>query len=55
MKKELTRGSINGYLKKMKKLSLIKSSPNPENRKEKIIQITYLGIAYFLHELYLRR
>ena len=50
--REITRGSINGYLKKLKKKSAIESMINPESRIEKKIQITYLGIAYVLNYLF---
>ena len=48
----LTRGSINGYIKKLQKLSTLKIAPNPEDKKEKTITISYLGIAFFLQNLY---
>ncbi len=48
----LTRGSINGYIMKLQKLSTFEISPNPEDKKEKTITISYLGIAFFLHNLY---
>ncbi|KKL99091.1 hypothetical protein LCGC14_1817890 [marine sediment metagenome] len=48
----LTRGSINGYIKKLQNLSTLEISPNPEDRKEKTITISYLGIAFFLQNLY---
>ncbi len=31
----LTRGAINGYIKKLQNLSALEISPNPEDRKEK--------------------
>ncbi len=48
----LTRGSINGYIKKLQNLSTLKISPNPEDKKEKTITISYIGIAFFLQNLY---
>jgi len=48
----LTRGSINGYIKKLQNLSTLEISPNPEDKKEKTITISYLGIAFFLQNLY---
>ncbi len=48
----ITRSSINGYIKKLQKLSTLKISPNPEDKKEKTITISYLGIAFFLQNLY---
>ncbi len=48
----LTRGSINGYIKKLQNLSTLEISPNPEDKKEKTITISYLGIAFFLQILY---
>ncbi|KKL62957.1 hypothetical protein LCGC14_2179960, partial [marine sediment metagenome] len=51
-KSPLTRGSINGYIKKLQNLSTLEISPNPEDKKEKTITISYLGIAFFLQNLY---
>ncbi len=48
----LTRGSINGYIKKLQKLSALEIYPNPEDKKEKTITISYLGMAFFLQNLY---
>ncbi len=48
----LTRGSINGYIKKLQNLSALEIFPNPEDKKEKTITISYLGIAFFLQNLY---
>ncbi|KKL12811.1 hypothetical protein LCGC14_2532010, partial [marine sediment metagenome] len=48
----LTRGSINGYIKKLQNLSTLEISPNPEDKKEKTITISYLGMAFFLQNLY---
>ncbi len=50
----LTRGSINGYIKKLQNLSALEISPNPEDKKEKTITISYLGIAFFLQNLYIK-
>ena len=49
---EITRGSINGYLKKLKKKSAIETMVNLESKIEKKIQITYLGITYVLNYLF---
>ncbi len=51
----LTRGSINGYIKKLQNLSTLEISPNPRDKKEKTITISYLGIAFFLQNLYNKR
>ncbi len=48
----LTRCSINGYIKKLKNLSALEISTNPEDKKEKTITISCLGIAFFLQNLY---
>jgi len=53
-KKNIGRGTINGYIQQLKKKSLLNLSVNPDNKKEKSIEISYLGIAYFLNELYKR-
>ncbi len=41
-------GSINGYIQKLNKISALNIYPNPKDKKEKAIKISYLGIAYFL-------
>ena len=50
----LTRGSINGYIQKLSKISALHIYPNPKDKKEKTVEISYLGIAYFLHKLITR-
>lgn len=50
--KDITRGSINGYIKKLKKTSAIETMTNPDNKVEKIIKITFLGIAFVLNYLF---
>jgi len=50
----LTRGSINGYIQKLNKISALNIYPNPKDKKEKTVEISYLGIAYFLHKLITR-
>ncbi len=47
----LTRGSINGYIQKLNKISALNICPNPKDKKEKTIEISYLGIAHFLNKL----
>ncbi|MBY8992706.1 MAG: hypothetical protein KGD58_18325, partial [Candidatus Lokiarchaeota archaeon] len=47
----LTRGSINGYIQKLSKISALNIYSNPKDKKEKTVEISYLGIAYFLHKL----
>ncbi len=51
-KDNLTRGSVNGFIQKLNKLSALTMYPNPNDKKEKTIEISYLGIAYFLQYLY---
>lgn len=48
---KLSRGPINGYIQKLNKLSALYIYPNPNDKKEKTIEISYLGIAYFLQKL----
>lgn len=52
--KSLSRGSINGYIQKLNRISALQVYPNPKDKKEKTIEISYLGIAYFLNKLYSR-
>jgi len=49
----LSRGSINGFIQKLSKISALDIYPNPEDKKEKTIEISYIGVAYFLHKLFL--
>ena len=49
----LSRGSINGFIQKLSKISALNVYPNPKDKKEKTIEISYIGIAYFLHKLFL--
>jgi len=47
----ISRGVINGFIQKLEKISSVILYPNPEDKKEKSIEISYLGIGYFLqHE-----
>lgn len=48
----ISRGSINGFIQKLNKISALTIFPNPEDKKERSITISYLGIAYFLNKLY---
>lgn len=48
----LSRGSINGFIQKLKKISALNIFPNPKDKKEKTIEISYIGIAYFLRKLF---
>jgi len=54
-KVEISRGSINGFIRKLENISALTLYPNPEDRKEKSIEISYIGIAYFLHDIYKKR
>ena len=53
-KKSLSRGSINGFVQKLSKISALDIYPNPKDKKEKTIEISYIGIAYFIHKLFLK-
>ncbi len=48
----LSRGSINGFIQKLKRISALNIFPNPKDKKEKTIEISYIGIAYFLRKLF---
>ncbi len=52
-KEAISRGSINGFIQKLSKISALDFFPNPEDKKERSITIGYLGVAYFLNKLYL--
>ena len=49
---QITRGSINGYIKKLKHMSAIILYKNPNNEKEKRIEITYLGISFIINYIF---
>ena len=49
----LSRGSINGFIQKLNKISPLNIYPNPEDKIEKPIEISQIVIAYFLHKLFL--
>jgi len=44
----MSRGSINGFIRKLENISALTLYPNPEDRKEKSIEISFIGIGYFL-------
>ncbi|TFG17333.1 MAG: hypothetical protein EU533_08355 [Promethearchaeota archaeon] len=46
----LTRGSINGFIDKLNRISALKLSADVQNKKN--ISISYIGIAFFLKEMY---
>ena len=48
----LSRGPINGFIQKLKRISALNIFPNPKDKKEKTIEISFIGIAYFLHKLF---
>ena len=47
---KITRGSINGFLQKLNLIYALEITPSKENKKK--IALNYLGIAYFLHNIY---
>lgn len=49
----VSRGTINGFINKLNKISALETFPNPEDKKETSIKITYIGIAHFLYKLYI--
>jgi len=51
-KTTVSRGAINGFIQKLEKISAINLYPNPEDNKERSIEISYLGIGYFLQNVY---
>jgi hypothetical protein len=54
-KATISRGVINGFVQKLERISAITLYPNLEDKKERSIEISYLGIAYFLDALYSKR
>jgi len=51
-KSAISRGVINGFVQKLERISAITLYPNLEDKKERSIEISYLGIAYFLDALF---
>ena len=50
--KPTSRSSINGFIQKLTKISALNIYPNPKDKKERTIEISYLGMTHFLHKLY---
>lgn len=51
-KTTISRGSLNGFVQKLSTISALNIYPNPSDKKEKSIEISYFGIAYFLQTLF---
>jgi len=51
-KTTISRGSLNGFVQKLSTISALNIYPNPSDKKEKSIEISYFGIGYFLHALF---
>lgn len=49
-KDQVTRGSINGFIRKLNKLSALKTTSRSQNKKQ--ITLSYIGIAYFLRRIF---
>lgn len=49
---KITRGSINGYISKLKDMSAITINKNPMNKKKKRIEITYIGISFVINHIF---
>jgi hypothetical protein len=48
----ISRGVINGFIQKLSTISALNVYPNPTDKKEKSIEISYIGIASFLSTLF---
>ena len=46
----ITRGAINGFIRKLDRISALQIIPENQNKKK--IAISYIGIAYFLQKLF---
>jgi len=46
----ISRGAVNGFIKKLDRISALKIIPENQNKKK--IAISYIGIAYFLQKLF---
>jgi len=51
-KDSTSRGAVDGFVQKFSQINGVETFPNPENKKETSVKITYLGIALFLNEIY---
>ncbi len=49
---KISRGTINSYIQLLKEMAALKTTPNPENKKKMVLEISYFGIAFFLNFLY---
>ena len=47
----MSRGAINGFIRKLENISALELYPNPDDRKERSIEISYIGVSYFLDKL----
>ena len=54
-KSSISRGALNGFIQKLSLISALNIATNPLDKKEKSIEISYFGIAYFLHTLFLKK
>ena len=54
-KTSISRGSLNGFIQKLTLISALNINTNPLDKKEKSIEISYFGIAYFLHILFQKK
>ncbi len=52
--KSLSRSSINGFIQKLRRISALNIFSNPKDKKEKIIEINYIGFPIFFTN-YLQR
>ena len=54
-KTSISRGALNGFIQKLTLISALNINTNPLDKKEKSIEISYFGIAYFLHTLFQKK
>jgi len=54
-KTSISRGALNGFIQKLTPISALNIDSNPLDKKEKSIEISYFGIAYFLHTLFQKK
>jgi len=48
----ISRGSLNKFVQKLSTISALNIYPDSADKKEKSIEISYFGIAYFLQALF---
>jgi len=54
-KTSISRGSLNGFIQKLTLISALNINSNLFDKKEKSVEINYIGTGYFLHTLFQKK